>query len=331
VKGPDVDFDRQREKPERGDSKRGASSAKAREAKRDKPMQSGKDQRTERRDTTDDAKDTSRAMGTLLGGLMDALRATQSKENGGPGWKKNVEGALKPAEEARRLELKEFLLEAARLNAGPINEAGGISTTPGKVLGAVSGLAQMITAHEVNKKIEGSLEATENVLGLSAKLREHLSPALAAGTALEAASTLTAVATLWFHAMTDGGAAIQKGVEKAANEGTLNGYLLGYAVGATYPDRQWVRNNLRIRVSDTGKRAETELWHAFNKNLMKGFDAASQLNDAQKQEYLRRVNEVAAKHGIDFMRSYPSRDEYMSLINGIANTTERYSKEILAD
>jgi RHS repeat-associated protein len=177
-------------------------------------------------------------------------------------------------------------------------------------------LASLFTSDEPVEQIQAGLGVLEGSLGAASEAAglagaEILSARLAIG------SSMAGFASAYMFIWMDMGESRLKALNMAKGEGRSQGMLLGFAVGTTGGDEQWIRNELVQRSSAPFAAAKVRQ-EAFNKALWEGFSAAGQLTPEERQAYVNTVIDYAAKNGKTWTGF---RDDYKNLVFGLANTT----------
>ena len=96
-------------------------------------------------------------------------------------------------------------------------------------------------------------------------------------------------------------------------QGEKQGYLTGFAAGATYADLSFVRNELDVFRHFAGTAYEM----AYREALWKGFHVGEGLSPEEKDKFITHVIDTAVQLGDKWSAS---SDDYKSMVYGIANT-----------
>jgi RHS repeat-associated protein len=178
-------------------------------------------------------------------------------------------------------------------------------------------VVSLFTSDTPQDQVQAGLGVVEGSLGVASEAAGFAgSEALAARLAI--GSSMAGFASAYMVIWTDMAESRLKALNGARDEGRITGTLLGFAVGATGGDAQWVRNELVLRNAPPFAAARVKQ-EAFNKALWEGFGAATgQLTPEQRRAYVNTVTAYAEKNG---RRWTGFREDYTNLVWGLANTT----------
>jgi hypothetical protein len=195
---------------------------------------------------------------------------------------------------------------------------GFITSKFGAVLGLKKALDPKADPYERVTAAINSLRSSVGFLANSLRYGSSIRAVGPAAGALGAAAGYLAGATMIAVQFSLIGVPYAKATAERQADGEKDGYLLGFAAGATYADASFVRNYLDVyRQFVTGGLVERAYEEAFRKSLWAGFHAAEKLSPADKNAFISHVIEAAVQHG-DKWNGF--RDDYESLVHGIANT-----------
>lgn len=225
--------------------------------------------------------------------------------------------------------------DAADVNWSDIKQAfeymssqfgGHLPEVPGLLVSKFGGAMGLGTAlnpkADPYDRVSGAIGFFESAVGGLASELHMLSGGIgemgaAAGSLAGAAGFLTigSMTALQFGLM---GLPYAKAAAERKADGEKNGYLLGFAAGATYGDASFVRNYLDVyRHFVDGEVVEEAYEEAFRKSLWAGFHAAENISPTEKNAFIGHIIDAAVQHGDKWSGFH---DDYESMVHGIANT-----------
>jgi hypothetical protein len=228
--------------------------------------------------------------------------------------------------------LSSYLPEIGRARSAsgaPLN-----TDAPAAIAGGVGGFIALITASTPQDRVTGGISVLQNVAGLGSRLAElgSRAPVSVLAGRLGAASTLLGLGSLWWDAMTSGGAAIQAGVNSRELEGNRDGFSRGFAASLIGMDPESARAKLGLGPGSSDglpsqQRAAQAYRDAYDASFWEGYEAGQELPDETAIAIVSEADRYATDRDVYLS---PSRDAEVALVDALMRVLPLLRDELRA-